>query len=60
MSTELWRSVVPIYAFMIVNFVAVAAALVWAARRRLFSASEEQLRRAPLHDDSPFQEKDHG
>lgn len=60
MSTELWRSVVPIYAFMIVNFVTVAAALAWAFRRKLFTASEDEMRRAPLHDDLSHEENGNG
>ena len=60
MSAELWRSVVPIYAFMFVNVLTVGAALAWAIRRKLFSAKEDELRRAPLDDDFSPEENGNG
>ncbi len=59
MSAELWRSVVPIYAFMFLNVLVVGAALAWARRRRLFR-DEGALRRAPLDDHRTLEENDHG
>lgn len=60
MSTELWRSVVPIYAFIFVNGIVVLAAFAWAVRRKLFTASEDEMRRAPLHDDLSHEENGNG
>ncbi len=59
MSAELWRSVLPIYAFMFVNLVVVATALGWAFRRKLF-ADEDAMRSAPLRDDLSPEENENG
>ena len=59
MSVELWRSVVPIYAFMFLNVMAVTAAFLWAGRRRLFT-NEDELRHLPLREDLAPEEDHNG
>jgi len=41
MSAEIWRSEVLLYGFMILNLLAVAAALAWAWRRGLLGAPDD-------------------
>jgi hypothetical protein len=60
MSGELVRSVLPIYAFIIFNFVAVAAALVWAVRRRTFTNMDDTMRQLFQGDDGPREENHNG
>ncbi|HVO20533.1 MAG TPA: hypothetical protein VMU15_14835 [Anaeromyxobacter sp.] len=54
------RSVIPIYAFIVFNFLAVLAALAWAWRSRSFTGMDETMRQLFLHDDGPHEENHHG
>jgi hypothetical protein len=43
MSAEIWRSEVLLYGFMILNVLAVAAALAWAHRRGLLGGPDDPM-----------------
>ncbi len=43
MSAEIWRSELVLYGYMVLNLLAVGAALVWAYRRGLLGAPEDPL-----------------
>jgi hypothetical protein len=43
MSAEIWRSEAVLYGFMILNVLAVGAALLWAHRRGLLGAPEDPV-----------------
>jgi len=60
MSDDMLRSVIPIYAFIVFNFLAVLAALAWAWRSRSFTGMDETMRQLFLHDDGPHEENHHG
>lgn len=47
MSAEIWRSEAVLYGFMIVNAIAVAAALAWAWRRGLLGGPDDPMTASP-------------
>ncbi len=60
MSGELWRSEVPIWAFIFLNCIAVATAFIYAYRKGHFSDLDETMRKTLLNDDAPAKENFHG
>lgn len=43
MSADIWRSELVLYGFMILNVIAVAAALVWSCRRGLLGGPDDPM-----------------
>jgi hypothetical protein len=61
MSAELWRSEIALYGFMILNVLAVATGLLWAARRgHLRDLDDTMMKGLQLSDDARPKENGNG